>query len=198
MYKIIASDLDETLIGHNHKISDKDIQSIKSLKEENIFFVCATGRPFKSVDKTLDLLDLNDENQYVISFNGSVITKNKTHEIIHYDGLDFDTANSLYKKGLEYDVCIHVYTLNKTYVYNFTDEEKQYQKGRQELIETFEKDLEFIKDKKIIKVLYMNTDYNYLFKIEQEIKDLTKDVDISYSSNRFIEFNHKGVNKVYL
>lgn len=41
----------------------------------------------------------------------------------------------------------------------------------------------------------MNTDYDYLKKIEDDLKDITSDLDVSYSSNRYIEFNHKGVNK---
>ena len=41
----------------------------------------------------------------------------------------------------------------------------------------------------------MNTDYSYLKEIEKDVKEITKGIDISYSSNRYIEFNHKGVNK---
>ena len=41
----------------------------------------------------------------------------------------------------------------------------------------------------------MNTDYDYLKKIEDDLKDITGDLDVSYSSNRYIEFNHQGVNK---
>ena len=41
----------------------------------------------------------------------------------------------------------------------------------------------------------MNTDYGYLKKIEDDLKDITGDLDVSYSSNRYIEFNHQGVNK---
>ena len=38
-------------------------------------------------------------------------------------------------------------------------------------------------------------DYGYLKKIEDDLKDITGDLDVSYSSNRYIEFNHQGVNK---
>ena len=30
---------------------------------------------------------------------------------------------------------------------------------------------------------------------KRQLKDITGDVDVSFSSNRYIEFNHKGVNK---
>ena len=41
----------------------------------------------------------------------------------------------------------------------------------------------------------MNTDYSYLKKIESEITDLTGNMDVSFSSNRYMEFNRKGVSK---
>lgn len=41
----------------------------------------------------------------------------------------------------------------------------------------------------------MNTDYQYLKGIENDLKEITGDLDVSYSSNRYIEFNHQGVNK---
>lgn len=44
-------------------------------------------------------------------------------------------------------------------------------------------------------MLYVNTDYDYLNMIEQELSDITGNMDVSYSSNRFLEFNRKGVNK---
>ena len=47
----------------------------------------------------------------------------------------------------------------------------------------------------IAKVLYGSTDMPYLEKIASEISNTTKDLDVSYSSNRYLEFNHQGVNK---
>ena len=41
----------------------------------------------------------------------------------------------------------------------------------------------------------MNTDHAYLQRIAEEVKDLTTDMDVSYSSNRYMEVNRKGVNK---
>ena len=49
--------------------------------------------------------------------------------------------------------------------------------------------------KEIVKAIYMNTDYDYLKKIQAQITDLTGDMDVSFSSNRYMEFNRKGVSK---
>lgn len=70
-----------------------------------------------------------------------------------------------------------------------------YLAGRMEVKEIFDDHIDFLKGQEIVKVLYMNTDYDYLKKIEDDLKDITGDLDVSYSSNRYIEFNHQGVNK---
>ena len=195
MYKIIACDLDETLIRKDRTISKKDKEAILEAKKLGIKFVPATGRGYNSIQNTLEELGLLEENQYSISYNGGAITENKTNNLLHFEGIDFDLANELYKRGQQYNVCIHVYTKDMVYAYNLIQEEIDYLAGRQQMTEIFDKDIEFLRGQEIVKCLYMNTDYSYLFEIEKDLKDITQDIDVSYSSNRYIEFNHKGVNK---
>ena len=64
-----------------------------------------------------------------------------------------------------------------------------------EITEIFTENIDFLAGQDIVKVLYVNTDYSYLRKIENELSDITQGIDVSYSANRYIEFNHKGVNK---
>ncbi len=196
MYKIIACDLDETLISRDRTISKENIEAINKAKELGVKFVPATGRGYNSVRGTLKELGLfEEENQYVISYNGGAITENKGERLLHFEGISFEKAEELYKRGLNYDVCIHVYTKDMVYAYNYVQEEIDYLAGRQEVTEIFDHDLNFLKGQEIVKVLYMNTSYDYLFGIAKELEDITFDMDVSYSSNRYLEFNHKGVNK---
>lgn len=196
MYKIIACDLDETLLGDDRSISKENKEAIKKAKQLGVKFVPATGRGFNTVDSTLKELGLyNLENEYVISYNGGAITENKNNKVLHFKGITFEKAEELYKRGLNYDVCIHVYTKDMVYAYHYIQEEIDYLAGRMEVTEIFGDNIDFLKGQDIVKVLYMNTDYNYLNKIEEDLKDITSELDVSYSSNRYIEFNHKGVNK---
>lgn len=76
MYKLIACDLDETLIKPDRTIDSRDIEAIKKLKDLGVKFVLATGRGYNTVQGTLKELDLFDEaNQYVISYNGVLSLK---------------------------------------------------------------------------------------------------------------------------
>lgn len=196
MYKLIACDVDETLLSLDNTVSKRNIEAIQKATELGVKFVLATGRGFPTVQETLKDIGLYDrKDHFVISFNGGAVTENKDNKILHYCGIDFDFASQMYSRGTEYDVCIHVYTLDKVYVYNYVEEERAHLETKMDVIEVFDKNLEFLRDEEIVKILYMNTDLDYLRKIEKEVAPYTENCDVSYSSNRYLEFNAKGANK---
>ena len=196
MYKLIACDLDETLLSLDNTVSQKNVDAIQQADALGVKFVLATGRGYATVQNTLKEIGLHDkENEYVISFNGGAVTENKGNRLLRFEGISFDFASELYKRGLEYDVCIHVYTQEEVYVYNLVEEEREHLKTKMAVIEIDREDIDFLKGEEIAKVLYMNTDRSYLEQIAEDLKDVTQNSDVSYSSNRYIEFNHKGVNK---
>lgn len=196
MYKLIACDLDETLYGNDRTIPARNVEAIKRASELGVKFIPATGRGYNSVRETLvDLELLDKEGEYVISYNGGAITENKGNRLLHFQGLPFEEAEELYRRGLNYDVCIHVYTREMVYAYNITQEEIARLSKRMQVTEVFDRDLQFLAGQDIAKVLYENRDFDYLKKIEEELKDITGNMDVSFSSNRYIEFNSKGVTK---
>ena len=196
MYKLIACDLDETLYGNDRTIPARNVEAIKRASELGVKFIPATGRGYNSVRETLvDLGLLDKEGEYVISYNGGAITENKGNRLLHFQGLPFEEAEELYRRGLNYDVCIHVYTREMVYAYNITQEEIARLSKRMQVTKVFDRDLQFLAGQDIAKVLYENRDFDYLKKIEEELKDITGNMDVSFSSNRYIEFNSKGVTK---
>lgn len=196
MYKIIACDLDETLIRMDRTISQEDKDAIAAARKLGVRFVPATGRGYESVDVTLAELGLlGAAGEYTISFNGGCITENAGHRIIHYQGLERAKAEELWARGLAYDVCIHVYTTDMCYAYRYNDDEAKFQAGRMALTPIDHDTLDFLAGQDIVKLLYQNTDIPYLEQIERELADVTGDLDVSYSSNRYLEFNPRGVTK---
>lgn len=196
MYKIIACDLDETLLSEDTSICERNKIAIKKAQGKGVKFVLATGRGFVSVQKELKdigLYDLPDE--YVISFNGACVTENKDNRIMRFDGLSYKMADKLFKLGLNYNVCIHVYTKDKLYVYQPDQDEIDYLTGRHNFEILSEPSLTKLKNQEIGKVLYQNVDQEYLKKIAGELGEVANELDISYSSNRYLELNHKGVDK---
>ena len=58
MIKVIACDMDGTLLGPDHKVSPRTLRAVKRAQEKGIRFMIATGRNFKSAMEELKDLDL--------------------------------------------------------------------------------------------------------------------------------------------
>lgn len=197
-YKLIACDMDETLLNDDKQISKENYEAIKKVRDLGVKFVLASGRGFIDIQNTAKLLNLYDkENEYIISFNGGVITENKANKLLSVEGITFEQTKALFNLGLDYNVGFHIYTIEEVYTYRISKEEHDYMKGRLDRCIALSKpDLDFLKNQQIMKVIFQNDDRNYLEKIEQEIPaSIMSQFTISYSGNRYIEFNQQGVSK---
>ena len=142
MYRLIAADLDETLLDSGHHVPERVRAAISAARRLGARFVPATGRPFASVAGTLDELGLlGAPGEYVLSFNGGVITENSRSKPLTSCGLDPQRAEELYAFGARHGFCMHLYTLDHVYVRNYLPEERAYIGGRMNIVETDEKDL---------------------------------------------------------
>ena len=199
MYRLIASDLDETLLDDSHHVPERVRRAVSAAREQGVRFVPCTGRPFSSVSPTLKELGLlGATDEYVLSFNGGVLTENSEGSPLTLCQLPRDVADQLYARGVELGLCVHAYTLGPLYVYNYLDVERAHIEGRLDIRETFERTLdEAVGEKTVVKVLYMSTDMDRLRAIRRELEadGLISGLDVVYSSNRYLEFNAEGVNK---
>lgn len=198
-YKLIACDMDETLLNDNHHICQRNIDLIKIAKEEyGVKFVPATGRGYMYLQDILKELDMyNESSEYVISFNGGALTENKDNKVLKFKGLEFNKVKEIFQFGLKEDVCIQIYTNEQIYIYNITESERN-RKNNQKMKYTILEDdnIDFLQNKTIGKIMFQNTNVPYLMSLEPKIKHITEGYcTISYSSNRFMEFNAYGVNK---
>lgn len=80
MYKIIAIDIDGTLLNDAHEITPAVREAIKAAKQKGVKVVLCTGRPLAGIKKSLIELDLLDIGDYAITFNGAVILETATEE----------------------------------------------------------------------------------------------------------------------
>ena len=201
MYRLIACDLDETLLDDAHTVPERVRRAIAAAREQGAHFVPTTGRPFNSVEGTLGELGLlGERGKYVISFNGGVITQNcDTAHPLTTSSLDPATAEALFQEGLSRGLCIHVYTLEHVYIFNYLPAERAYIGGRMNIVESFETSLAFVEknDEVVVKILYMSPDMDELRRTRAELEGtgLIDGLDVAYSSNRYLEFNAPGVNK---
>ena len=111
MIRLIACDLDETLLDVNKNIPKANLEAIQKVKAQGIYFVCASGRGYTSMDAVLKQLDsYQKENEYTISNNGGIIVENKDFKHICFHHFSFELANALFTYGMSQDVCVEVFT----------------------------------------------------------------------------------------
>ena len=102
MIKVIASDMDGTLLNNSHMFSEKTIQSIKKACEKGFRFMVVTGRNFVSAIQPLK--DTGLVCDYIVS-SGAVI-RNSKQEIIESIDMGFDECEYLYQKLKKYPMGI--------------------------------------------------------------------------------------------
>ena len=68
MIKLIASDMDGTLLNNNHDIDEETVEAIRKAEEAGIIFAISTGRQYESV---MDILDKHNLKVQCILSNGA-------------------------------------------------------------------------------------------------------------------------------
>lgn len=71
MFKLVALDLDGTLLNSNHELSERSINTLRSLSRSGVIVGIATGRSIKNILKYLVALDLPQDYVPTVLYNGA-------------------------------------------------------------------------------------------------------------------------------
>ncbi|WP_179394114.1 Cof-type HAD-IIB family hydrolase [Lacticaseibacillus absianus] len=199
MYKMIVSDLDESLLRTDGSVSPRDIATIHRLKQEGVKFVPNTGRGFASVQPLLQALGTAGEaGQYVISYNGGAIVDNAHNEILIAHALPFEVADQIYRMAMASgQFCAHVYTFHHVYIANPNPDELAYMANRGVAYEPLTAgDLSSLVGRPIAKVIFQNLDLAVRRTLREQVEaTIETPLNVTYSSNRYVEFNPATVDK---
>ena len=78
MYKLIAVDLDGTLLNSYSQVSEKNKQAIKNAKNKGIEVVLCSGRGFASVKS---IANETEANNYAVCGNGALVYNIKNQKM---------------------------------------------------------------------------------------------------------------------
>ena len=119
MYKLVAIDLDGTLLNSYGEISNKNIETIKKAKEKNVEIVLASGRPIVSVKNLANQIGANN---YMICGNGAITYDIQNEKIIYDRFLEKSKVLQIVKICEENSIFYSIYTkdtiLTKNLNYN--------------------------------------------------------------------------------
>lgn len=104
--KLVASDLDGTLIDHNNFIPVNNLNAIQSINEKNINFAICTGKTYSITKDVCDKCNAS----YGIFGNGTQIINLKTGEEIYKNLVPISDFNICYEIAKKYNLHVHIYT----------------------------------------------------------------------------------------
>ncbi|MFK8242871.1 MULTISPECIES: Cof-type HAD-IIB family hydrolase [unclassified Facklamia] len=82
MIKLIAIDLDGTLLNSQGMITKENIDALYFAHQQGVKIVLCTGRPYFAMKDFVSEIGLNSDDDYIITFNGGLVQKAANGEII--------------------------------------------------------------------------------------------------------------------
>ena len=107
--KLVASDLDGTIIDRNNNISEKNFKAIDKLHEKNIDFAICTGKSYSVSKKVCEQFNAN----FGIFGNGTQIIDFRTGEELLRNTLSKEDLLFCSTLAKRYNFHIHLYTDNE-------------------------------------------------------------------------------------
>jgi len=196
MIKLIALDIDDTLLNSNSKITDATKTAIQKALQQGIKIVLCSGRPLAGVSPFLKELGINGDEQYVITYNGALV------ETVSGKVLSRETLNNQ-----EYRHLVKYVTANKMPYYVLDDESNVYTSdhdvNRFAIVQAWENSAgvyirtpdELADDFEITKAAIVG-EKEQLDQFEQPVKnEFSDDFYVVRAGENFLEMMHQGVNK---
>ncbi len=193
MYKLLATDLDGTLIGDDFKIPEINKEYIKKAIDKGINFCLCSGRSYMSLERFERELGIIGENTYGICYNGGVVYETLSRKVIRDVRLSRDLAIEILSELKKFDVGTVVYVGDKLIAERETEVIKTYVKKSGvplNIIGSFEE----IQDD-ISKVL-VKGEYSALKEVESYMHPLFKErCNDFFTANDLYEFTNLNATK---
>lgn len=195
MYKLIALDMDGTLLTTDKKVSERTKSAIKAAEEKGVKIVLASGRPLIGLNRYLEELELTKDEDYVLSFNGGLVQNTNTEEIVSKVSLKGSDLKYIYEISRELNINIHAFSAKDGLI---TPKNSEYTEHEAKIngIDINIKDFnEVDDDEDIIKVMMIDPQEILDPAIERLPEEVYKKYSVFKSAPFFLEFTHKEVDK---
>ncbi|WP_409021948.1 sugar-phosphatase [Dellaglioa sp. P0083] len=194
--KLIAIDIDGTLVNDKKEIAPETITTIKAAKAAGIKVVLCTGRPLTGVTKYLEKLGLTSDDDFVITFNGALVQVSGSGEVLIHHTLDINDYNIIEETSRELNV--HVHAEDQALMYTPNADISEYSVAESFLVQMpirFRKPEEMDKNIVISKMMYID----YPEVITRVVKELPAKITDNYyyvqSEPYFLELLNKNASK---
>ncbi len=218
MYKLLAIDLDGTLLNSYGEVSLKTKQALKKAKEQGIEVVLSSGRTIDSVKNLATELEVDN---YLISGNGAVVYDIQKDKIIYNRFINNEKVLQIAKICEENSIYYNIYTeteiitkslnYNVLFYYNENLKKPEDKRTAINIVPDVIKYIEKFEEESFLKITICEKDkliFNSILRKINEIKDLdilevefmskkkvingTEEIPIEYF---YTEITNQNVNK---
>lgn len=192
MIKLIALDLDGTLLTTDKQISAENKRAIQMARDKGVHVVLTTGRPLKAIEPFLEELDLLGGGNYSITFNGGLVQEN-TGRVLDKIGFGLEEARTI--RAVTQELELPLALLLGGTVYTLPSKQESLYAALSPLLEAVDMD-----DADLPDIIYNKAvtavDATYLDeRIPQIPKELHEQFEIFKSRDILLEWSPKGVHK---
>lgn len=195
MYKLVAIDLDGTMLNKYGVITENTKNVIKKVQEKGVEVIIASGRPINSVKNFSK--EINSQ-KYFISGNGAITYDIKNDKILYENILNKNKVLQVIKICEENSIYYNVYTengiiaknlnYNTLYYYKENINKSEENKTHINIVENIYDYIEN-RNEKILKIMICDgskTIFNSIMKKIREITDI-EILDVSHMSRKIIK-----------
>ena len=196
MYKMIAVDLDGTMLNSYGEVTENTKRVIKQTIQKGTDVVIASGR---SIDSIKSIAEEVGSSKYMIAGNGAVVYDIKNGKILYEKYIPKSKALNIIKICEQNSIYYNIYTnksiiadslrYNVLYYYKENLKKEDSKKTRITLVDNVQKYVEEMKDEKIMKIFICDGTRSVFNSIVRKFSDMTElDVlDISHMSRKIIK-----------
>ena len=183
-YKLMAVDIDGTLLDNKGNLTEETKKAIKSGVDKGLIFTISTGRPMQGVEHLNSLLNLDLP---FITYNGAMVVMGKSKKVLYERKLAFEDAKVIVDLGRKYKTTVIIWADNKLFVTEINDRTEKY-KEISKVEPVLINDIDGLIKNGVTKILW----YDEIEKIEEYHAEMGKFLDgrVNYhtSNPMFLEF----------
>lgn len=199
-YKLIAIDMDGTLLNSENQVSKRNREALYKAMEKGIYVVLTTGRILPSAFYYGKSMNLDNP---IIACNGAIISNGGVENIIYKNKMNLESSKEIVKLADKYKIHYHFYDKNTFYTSEVSEGIEQYYPSFPDAlreqgieVEILENVLETLEEEKtnIYKFVFIEDDLDKLSKFRGEINNLDG-IQVSSSWYNNLEIMNEGVSK---
>lgn len=195
-HKLIAIDLDGTLVRSDQSISQRTIDTLIRVQETGVKLAIASGRPTYGTAHVADALRLQDFGGYVMSYNGGEIYDWRTKNRLHAQTLDKKIIPYLYAYAQMHGLPIMTYIGKEVVSEDNSNRYIHYSSMRNRMsIKKVENFTKVVQEADVVKCIIVG-DPDTLPPLEAELQSTLKSRAGAFRSEPFfLEIVPKGIDK---